>query len=312
MKNIEFMKERQKGIYGSDAGAIIGINKYKSTFEVYVEKITQDMLGEIRSKAINNETEERDYFRETLKEVTAKEFTVRTGKKVRKENKVLIDSEYDFMRANIDRKVIGENSILMCKSSSVFLAKEYEGEEVPAEFILQCQHNMRVSGASKCYIASLIGGQKFVIKEIERDDELIDMIIEKEKVFWNTNVLKKIPPSIDGSLGATQYIRNKYKNCDKGSEVNLQEEYKDKLYEYMKIKENISTLEKSLKEIENNIKNEMKSAERGITKDFLVNWKSILSNRIDAKALKNNYPEVYKNVIKESITRRFEIVKMNN
>ncbi|MDR3593414.1 MAG: hypothetical protein P4L60_01300, partial [Clostridium sp.] len=83
--------------------------------------------------------------------------------------------------------------------------------------------------------------------------------------------------------------------------------------EYMKIKENISTLEMSLKQIENNIKNEMKSAERGITEDFLVNWKSILSNRIDAKALKNNYPEIYKAVIKESIARRFEVVKkMNN
>ncbi|MDR3594357.1 hypothetical protein [Clostridium sp.] len=141
------------------------------------------------------------------------------------------------------------------------------------------------------------------------DDELIDMIIEKEKNFWNNNVLKKIPPSIDGSFGATQYIGSKYKVSDKGSEIILQGEYKDKLQKYMKIKENINTLEKSLKQIENNIKNEMKSAERGITEYFLVNWKSILSNRIDAKALKNNYPDVYKNVIKESITRRFEVLK---
>jgi putative phage-type endonuclease len=289
----------------------MGINKYKSIFEVYVEKTSKDLSGEINSKAISKDTGEKAYFRETLKEVNAKEFTVRTGKKVRKENKVLIDSEYDFIMANIDRKVIGENSILMCKSSSVFLAKEYDGEEVPANFILQCQHNMRVSGASKCYIASLIGGQKFVIKEIQRDDELINMIIEKEKDFWHNHVLKKVPPSIDGSLGATQYIGSKYKASDKGSEMILQGEYKDKLQEYMKIKENIGTLEMSLKQIENNIKNEMKSAERGITEDFLVSWKSILSNRIDAKALKNNYPEIYKDVIKESIARRFEVIKMN-
>lgn len=305
------MKERQKGIFGSDVGAIMGINKYKSIFEVYVEKTSKDLSGEISSKAVRKDEIEKAYFRETLKEVNAKEFTVRTGKKVRKENKVLMDSEYDFMMANIDRKVMGENSILMCKSSSVFLAKEYDGEEVPANFILQCQHNMRVSGAGKCYIASLIGGQRFVIKEIERDDELINMIIEKEKDFWNNHVLKKVPPSIDGSLGATQYIGSKYKASDKGLEIILQGEYKDKLQEYIKIKEDIKILETSLKQIENNIKNEMKSAERGITEDFLVSWKSILSNRIDAKALKNNYPEIYKNVIKESIARKFEVIKMN-
>ena len=307
MSELQLIKERQKGIGGSDVGAIMGLNKYKSDFQVYIEKTTQDILEENGEKVSYENKVECAYWGETLKEVNAKEFTVRTGKKVRKENKILIDNEYDFMRAKIDRRVTGENSILMCKTSSVFLGKEYEGEEVPANFILQCQHNMKVSGAQKCYIASLIGGQKFVIKEIERDDELINMIIEKEKDFWYNNVLKKIPPAIDGSLGASKYIACKYKDSDPSLEIILEGEYKDKLQEYLKVKENIKSLDEHLKQIENNIKNQMKSAERGITEKFLVNWKSILSNRIDARTLKNNYPEVYKNVIKESIARRFEV-----
>lgn len=309
MKSIEFIKERQKGIGGSDVGAIMGVNKYKSVFEVYMDKIEiiEDAVESINHKSLYENKSESAYWGETLKEVNAKEYTVRTGKKVRKENKVLIDSEYDFMRANIDRKVIGENSILMCKTSSTFLAKEYEGEEIPASFILQCQHNMRVSGTSKCYIASLIGGQKFVIKEIERDDELINMIIEKEKDFWYNHVLKKVPPLIDGSFGAKKYIESKYKNSEIGLEIALPEDYMNMIQEYTNIKENIHNLDQQLKQIENSIKDEMKSAEIGILEKYRVNWKSIYSNRIDAKALKNNYPEVYKNVIKESITRRFEV-----
>ena len=307
MKSIEFLKERQKGIGGSDIGAIMGVNKYKSIFEVFFEKTADDILEEANLKSSYKNIAESAYWGETLKEVNAKEFTVRTGKKVRKENKILIDNEYDFMRANIDRKVIGENSILMCKTSSVFSSKDYEGEEVPANFILQCQHNMRVSGASKCYIASLIGGQRFVIKEIERDDELINMIIEKEKDFWYNHVLKKIPPSIDGSFSAAKYIDSKYKNSVTGLEITLPEDYMNRIQEYKKIKDSIQNLDEQLKQIENSIKNEMKSAEIGILEKYRVNWKSIYSNRIDAKSLKNNYPEVYKNVIKESITRRFEI-----
>lgn len=307
MKSIEFLKERQNGIGGSDVGAIMGVNKYKSIFEVYIEKTADDILKEISLKHSYKNIAESAYWGETLKEVNAKEYTVRTGKKVRKENKILIDSEYDFMRANIYRKVIGENSILMCKTSSAFSAKEYEGEEIPANFILQCQHNMRVSGASRFYIASLIGGQRFVIKEIERDDELINMIIEKEKDFWYNHVLKKIPPCIDGSFSAAKYIDSKYKNSERGLEITLPEDYMDMLQEYTKVKDNIQILDQQLKKIENSIKDEMKSAEIGILEKYRVNWKSISSNRIDAKTLKNNYPEVYKNVIKESITRRFEV-----
>nr|WP_312290843.1 YqaJ viral recombinase family protein [Clostridium chromiireducens] len=307
MRSIEFHKERQKGIGGSDVGAIMGVNRHKSIFEIFAEKISDDILEEISLKPSYKNIAESAYWGETLKEVNAKEYTVRTGKKVRKENKILIDSEYDFMRANIDRKVIGENSILMCKTSSVFSAKEYEGEEIPANFILQCQHNMRVSGADKCYIASLIGGQRFVIKEIERDDELINMIIEKEKDFWYNHVLKRIPPLIDGSLSAAKYIDGKYKNSEKGLEVTLHEDYTNMLTEYTKIKDSIQNLDQQLKQIENNIKNEMKSAEIGILEKYRVDWKRISSNRIDAKTLKNNYPEVYKNVIKEIISRRFEV-----
>lgn len=60
-------------------------------------------------------------------------------------------------------------------------------------------------------------------------------------------------------------------------------------------------------QIENNIKNEMKSGEIGILEKYRVNWKLISSNRIDAKILKNSYPEIYKNVIKESVVRRFKV-----
>ena len=35
----EWRKERKKGIGGSDVGAILGLNEYKSAFDVYYEKI---------------------------------------------------------------------------------------------------------------------------------------------------------------------------------------------------------------------------------------------------------------------------------
>ena len=37
-EKLNWLIERQKGIGGSDIGAIMGFNKWKTAFEVYVEK----------------------------------------------------------------------------------------------------------------------------------------------------------------------------------------------------------------------------------------------------------------------------------
>ncbi|HHR2781106.1 TPA: YqaJ viral recombinase family protein, partial [Listeria monocytogenes] len=84
--------------------------------------------------------------------------------------------------------VVGEDAILECKTASAYLAKEWEADEVPATYLVQIQHYLAVTGKNKAYVAVLIGGNKFIWKEIERDDELINQIIAFELDFWETNV----------------------------------------------------------------------------------------------------------------------------
>lgn len=298
MNKIDWLKERQKGIGGSDVGAILGVNKWKTPFQVYIEK-TENITEE-------NEQSESAYWGTELEELVAKEFTRRTGKKVRRNNKHLVHKEYPFIVANIDRRIVGENAILECKTTSSYNSKEWENEEVPASYLLQCQHYMVVTGAEKCYIACLIGGQRFVHYELHRDEELINLIIEKEKEFWNM-VQNKTPPQLDGSSAAENWINERFNQSDPTAEVFLTTEYEDKIKELQKLKDNAKELDTKIKEIENNIKLELGEAERGILQGYTVNWKSIKSNRVDSKTLKIKYPEVYKDVCKESISRRFEI-----
>lgn len=89
------------------------------------------------------------------------------------------------MVANIDRKIVGQNAILECKTANQYLLKEWEDEEIPASYLLQVQHYLAVTGADRGYIAVLVGGQKFIWKEVPRDEELIEMIIQLEKDFWS-------------------------------------------------------------------------------------------------------------------------------
>ena len=299
MEKLQWLKERQKGIGGSDVGAIMGVNRWKSPFEIYVDK-TED-ITEVK------ESGELSYWGNTLEEVVAREFSIRTGKRVRKDNRQLVHKTHRFMMGNIDRRIVGENALLECTTVNAFRAKEWDGEEIPPSYILQCQHYMEVMGSDNCYIAALIGGQKFIYKKIERDEELISMIVEAEKDFWINHVEKRIPPKLDGSEAASKYLSKTFKNIDKSLEVNLKAEYMNKINEYLNIKNQMKNLDEALKTIENNLKNELGNAEKGIVEKFQVIWKGITSNRIDSKVLKEKYPEVYKEVCKQSISRRFEI-----
>lgn len=61
------------------------------------------------------------------------------------------------------------------------------------------------------------------------------------------------------------------------------------------------------------IKSELKAdlEEKGVdelkTKNFIIRWKEIISNRLDGKALKAALPDVYNQFCKASASRRFTI-----
>ncbi|CAI3596968.1 MULTISPECIES: YqaJ viral recombinase family protein [Clostridium] len=298
MDKLKWLKERQCGIGGSDVGAVLGVNKYKTPFEVYLEKT--EPITEIKEQS------ESAYFGDIFEDIVAKEFEKRTGFKVRRDRKHYKHKDYHFMVANIDRRIVGENAILECKTANQYLLKEWEDEEIPASYLLQVQHYLAVTGADRGYIAVLIGGQKFIWKEVSRDEELIEIIIQAEKDFWGL-VEAKTPPALDGSSAAEKYLKEKYKEVEEDKTVELGFEYKDKIKSYLEMKEQLKNFETQVKELENQIKFEMGNAEYAYAPGYNLSWKNVSSNRVDSKKLKAEYPEIYEKVIKESVSRKFNI-----
>ena len=173
-------------IYGNEIGIILGVNKNKNVKELYLEKLKKDQDRHENLK----EKHEELYWTNTLKEILSKEFTIRSRKKVRKELKTIIDEEHDFMHCQVDRRIVGENSILLCSIYSGINSSE----EINEDTLLECQHNMRVTKADKCYVACLINDSRFYFKEICRDEAIISKIVEEEKAFFYNYILKEISP----------------------------------------------------------------------------------------------------------------------
>ncbi|MGG5830859.1 YqaJ viral recombinase family protein [Bacillus pumilus] len=301
MSREEWLLSRQKGIGGSDAAVVLGLSKWKTPFELWLEKTGQVLLDDEQSDAA--------YFGTILEDIVAKEFEIRSGKKVRKKNAILQHPEHSMILANIDRMIVGEKAILECKTTSAYNAKEWIDDEIPASYIVQVQYYLGILGPeyTKGYFAVLIGGNRFVWKEVERDEELIEMIFSSVVNFWNDHVLKGTAPVLDGSSAAEEFLKKKYAESDSTKIVDLTSANKERIQHYLRLKAEIAALQEQAKELENQIKQELKDAETGFVGKYQATWKPVVSNRVDTNKLKEHFPDIYQKVIKETRSRRFAI-----
>ncbi|WP_080875579.1 YqaJ viral recombinase family protein [Oceanobacillus timonensis] len=298
MSHQEWLQERTKGIGGSDSSVILGFNPWKSPFELYMDK-TGGRVEEIDNEAI--------YWGNALEDKVAQRFMELTGKKVRRRNQMFKHPEYDFMMANIDRDVIGEKALLECKTTNAFNAEAWEGEQIPPAYICQLQHYMAVLDYEKAYIAVLIGGQKFVWKEVDRDDDFIEMMIEQEKQFWEEHVLKEIPPEIDGSESASELLNKMYPE-DNGETIMLKSDNAEMLIEAIEsIKAEVKDKQQLQKEYENKLKLMMGDAQLGVTPRYEIKLKSFSQNRLDSKTLKKDLPKIAEKYTNQTTGRRLTI-----
>ena len=297
MNRKEWLEWRRKGIGGSDAAAIAGLSPWKSPIAVWLEKTGQ---------AEPEEPGEAAYWGTVLEDVVAREFSLRTGLKTRRRNAILQHPKYEWMIANVDRFVVGENIGLECKTTSAYNAKEWEGDEIPAQYIVQVQHYMAVTGAKSWWIAVLIGGQKFLYKKVERDDELIEQLIEIERDFWENHVVKNVPPELDGSPASTELVKRMYPQATLPT-IDLPSQASELIEQLESIKADIKLLEERKNECENKLKQLLGEHEAGRIDDVVVTWKNVTSNRIDTNRLKKEKPEIYEQYLKSSSYRRFEI-----
>lgn len=305
MTHQEWLEDRRKGIGGSDVATVLGLNKYKSVYKLWLEKTGQVEVTSAQSEAA--------YWGNMLEEVVAEEFSKRTGKKVRKRNQVFEHQKYPFLRANIDRDVVGENAVLECKTANQYLANEWDDDEIPIQYICQVQHYMNVLNLDYVYIAVLIGGQKFLWKKMERDQELIDMITEKLVEFWTDNVEKGIEPAIDGLKATSDFLTQRYLDTDE-SETELNAAFDENIANLARLKGDKKIIEENITLLENELKQALGKSDAtiGITPNNIVSWKKTQSKRLDKKKLIEKYPDVAddEDIYSTNVTKRLTIKKI--
>lgn len=288
---------RNQGIGGSDAGTIVGDNPWKSPYALWLEKTGQLVPEDISGT-------DPVYWGTTLEDIVAREFTKRTGKRVRRCG-MMQSTQTPWLFANVDRLVIGEKAGLECKTTNAFNVKAWEDDGLPNAYYWQCQHYMMVTGLPTWYIAVLIGGQHYDYKCIPRNDDDIDYLAQKEEEFWNM-VQTMTPPPIDGSRSTTEAIQSQYPG-GQTEPVELPQEAADALALIDNAKAERKRLDDVITTQENIIKCFMGDDEIATIGDRKVTWKNQKGRiTVDTKKLKKEFPDVYEACMKQGKpTRRF-------
>lgn len=220
-----WLKGRRTGIGGSDVAAVLGLNPWKTPLDVW-----NDKLGLSEDK----EMSEPAYWGTVLEDTVAKEFQLRTGKRVQKVSHQFADPETPWAIANIDRAIInptiakrvrplemtekeiakyGNRPITTdiafeAKTAHAFTAdlwgpsQELEIQqnnlrtehEIPLYYETQIQWYCGILRLRGMYLAVLIGGSDFRMYWIDARPDVFQVIKEKCSAFWNNHVLTKTPP----------------------------------------------------------------------------------------------------------------------
>lgn len=279
----EQIKNRVNFIGGSDAAAVLGLSRWKTPIQVWALKtglLPEEDKTDSLPIEIGNE----------LEDVVARLFTRRTGKTVHRVNETVFHPKYPFLGANLDRRVVGEDAILEVKTASGWKAREWEGQDIPQEYIIQVLHYLAVTGKDRGYIAVLIGGnQDFQWKVVERDEALISQIVAKEVEFWTKYVEPKAMPPLNmvkASDSATLY--KLYPHADDEAEPVVLGDDAARLIESIQATyRDVCALEDSLERDRNALKAMLGAKAVGLTNLHKVSWKEVAKKGYEVKPSKS-------------------------
>lgn len=201
----DWIQKRRIGIGGSDAGTVLGVNKYKSNILLWEEKTGLKEPEDISDKpAVKFGKFAEEHLRELFVQ-DYPEFTVDYHEFWIYQNDVL-----PFIYATLDGELTdkdGRRGILEIKTTTIQNKNQWDEweDKIPESYYAQVLHQLVATGWDfvilKAYIRYYKDGELRVSirhYRIEREEVLddIELLIQAETEFWSKVVKKQRPALI--------------------------------------------------------------------------------------------------------------------
>lgn len=309
---------------GSDISVIFGVNPWKTPLELWLEKAGKTVPSDSGNKG-------QKKFGHLMEPVVAEMFGDETGFTVIEDTGLYQHSKYPFALANLDYRVQipdGRTGVLECKTTSYRNAHEWDDDSIPLHYELQCRWYMAIMDVDFCYIVCLWGNNSesdMAIRLVERDLAMEEMIIAEVAKFIKS-IRENRPPTMNGIpselaiKACARILQKSDKNLPTIEFGPAQERSLRRIAALQKENANLKKLaEKNEKEAEAlsvQIMEAMKEHEHGILnlsgEQFLVDFVPRITRRPDSWRLKFEYPQVYADVLKSTVSRKVKVASKIN
>lgn len=201
----KWLELRHRGIGGSDAGAAVGLNHYKSNIDLWREKTGFETPEDISDKPAVVFGKKAESLLRELYRLENPEYTVKYS-----EFGMYFNDSLPFMFATLDGEIITPDvlkGILEIKTTTIQNAFQWNewNDRIPDSYYIQVLHQLSCTGFDfalvMAYIRYVKDGEprsQTRYYRIDRQQVLTDIawLEEKEKIFWQYVVEDKFPPLI--------------------------------------------------------------------------------------------------------------------
>lgn len=284
--NEAWLKQRTRGIGGSDTAAIIGTSKYRSAYTVYMEKI-----GKVKPADLSDK--QAVQWGNILEPIVGEEYKRRHPKReVRRVNAVLRSIERPWAQASLDYEVKDENlgwGVLEIKTAGLMRAPDWESG-IPDYYVTQIAHYLSITKREFADVAVLIGGQEYREYRYMRDIPYEQKLVRAVDDFYNINIKgEEVPPITDKASDAFTVLNA---NEPHTSEVTDYTDDLDPFRRYLQAREEKDKAEQVYKQAGNEIRKIIGDAKGVKTALGRFTWTRSECKRFDMKRFTSEHEQL--------------------
>ncbi len=238
MDREEWLERRRHGVGSSDAPAICNLDPWRTPLEVYLTKTAEITDRDSQAKA----------WGRRLEDTIAQAYSEETGRPIyRPAHAIEQHKTLPWMLCSLDRltEVDGRGRIVECKN--VRQDSDQWGspgtDEIPDHYLIQCQHQLCVTGMQTCDLAVLFGGQELRVYEVPANEEVQGKLVRILSDFWG-RVQRREAPEPDWSHPSTPDLIKSMQRVTPGLAGTLDADWVHAAARHKELRHQITELEK--------------------------------------------------------------------
>lgn len=284
--------QRKNGIGGSDAAAVIGWSKFKTPYDVWKSKITNEETPVNQAMQIGNDLEA--YVREMYEK--------ETNNKVKTLEDTLKHKKHKYILGNLDG-LVDDKTGLEIKTTSNAAMLNLKDLTENRDWLCQVAHYAEVAELSTMHVFVYHIESKLTKMYIyNASDTFQNALIKKEVQFWENHVIPSIPPAFTKLCD----IKNHFKHAENIQAI-ADNETHSKIKRLIELHKYKKRLEEEEEKIKTDVYLQMGTANELVNEEGvkLATWNEVSNNRFDVYNFKKHHPELYEQFFITGKTRRF-------